>query len=99
MVFLFTVQPASAARTGSATGSIDGQTIDLVIDCSNWGEHAYASVAAADKNTLFEGTRFPDGKFALNWKPADYRYQLLFSNIEPTPGFELANSFTKTVAG
>lgn len=73
--------PASAAQQGQATGTVDGQSLDVALDCSNWGAQQYPSLAAADKNVLLEGTLFPDGRFALTWKPADYRYQLLFDDV------------------
>ncbi len=90
---LFTLPTAAAAQSGSASGSVDGQPLELALDCSNWGDQPYASVAAADKNEIFEGTRFPDGKFALTWKPGDHRYQMLFSDIDAAPSFDLAETF------
>ena len=96
---LLLLPTASAAQTGSASGSIDGQPLELALDCSNWGEQPYASIAAADKNEQFEGTRFPDGNFALTWKPGDHTYQMLFGGTEPGQSFELAETFSSEKLG
>ena len=99
MSLLLLLPTAAAAQTGSARGSIDGQPLEVAVDCSNWGDHPYASITAADQNTHFEGTRFADGKFALTWKPEDHRYQLLFSDIEAASSIELVSTFSSKKLG
>lgn len=99
LVATISVQPATASDKGRASGTIDGQSLDLAIDCSNWGDDAYPSVSAVDQNAIFDGTRFPDGKFALTWKPGDHRYQLLFSEVEARESIELRESFKSKKLG
>ena len=92
--------PAVAAQEGRVTGTVDGQTLDVAIDCSNWGDQSFPNISATDQNIILNATRFSDGKFAFTWKPADYRYQLLFTDVgEPTPTFELTKTFNSKKLG
>lgn len=96
--FVLTAYPALAGR---ATGTVDGYTFDVALDCSGWeGEYMSATTTGADVNVHLDVTLFTgQGRLAVTYKPADRRYQLLFRVDGPAETLEVSGTFSNRETG
>ena len=74
--------PMSALATdGQARGTIDGRTVDIALDCSDWREGPEATAKAAS-GSAFEAVRLGyNNSLAVIWDTGENKYQLMFGDV------------------
>lgn len=100
LALVFGLAPLAAiASDGQASGTIDGRTVDIALDCSDWQDGSTATARAAD-GSAFEAARLSyNDSLAVTWGTDGKTYQLMFGDVAFAPSLTTASSFRNPATG